>query len=313
MDYELYLDGDPTGNIVEGTGSEISFGLVTDEGYYSCTASNDNCSQMMMEQVQVTILFSPVEPGSPIGPETVCNDETSDYESEGSADADSYEWELSPEEAGILTTDGLSATVEWSTDFSGIAYISLYGINDCGDGNPSSELEVEVDAIPTPEINGPDIACDNTSENYSVAENETSTFTWEANGGSISDGQGTNAVTVLWGETGDGTLIVAEDTENGCIGNSETFEVFIDDCTGFKELSENALIIYPNPATDLINIKSEVIISSVKIYEFTGKEVVNERVNNMYYQVNTSILESGIYLLMIETEEAGYTKRLIIE
>ena len=89
--------------------------------------------------------------------------------------------------------------------------------------------------------------------------------------------------------------------------------MFIDDCTGFKELCANTLIIYPNPATDRINIKSEVFISSIRIYEFTGKEVVNERVNNMYYQVNTSKLESGIYLLMIETEEAGYTKRLVIE
>jgi len=124
-----------------------------------------------------------MSPGIPTGPETVCNDKTTDYESEGSDDADNYEWILSPEDAGTLTAEGLLATVEWNADFSGTAYISLYGINDCGDGNPSNELEVQVDAIPTPDINGPDEACDNTSENYSVPENETSTFTWEVNGG----------------------------------------------------------------------------------------------------------------------------------
>jgi len=110
----------------------------------------------------------------------------------------------------------------------------------------------------------------------------------------------------LWGEAGDGTVTVTEETENECSGSSETFEVFIDDCTGFDEVSTNTLIIYPNPATDQINTKSEVLINTIKILDFTGKEVAYEHVNNMFYQVNASKLKSGIYLLVIKTVKSNF-------
>ena len=39
IDYELFLDGETTGIVVAGTGSELSFGMHTDEGYYTAEAS----------------------------------------------------------------------------------------------------------------------------------------------------------------------------------------------------------------------------------------------------------------------------------
>ena len=71
--------------------------------------------------------------------------------------------------------------------------------------------------------------------------------------------------------------------------------------------------IYPNPATNYINIQSESLIKTISILDFTGKEVANEKAHNKLYQLNTSKLKSGIYLLMIETEAAIYTERMIIE
>jgi len=129
VDYELYLDDNPTGNIVAGTGDSISFGLQTAEGYYTVTGYTTNCSEMMTGQVQVTILLPPMEPGTPTGPTSVCNNDTSNYESTGSDDADSYDWTLTPDDAGTLTENGLSATVEWSSDFSGTATVGISGIN----------------------------------------------------------------------------------------------------------------------------------------------------------------------------------------
>ncbi len=321
VDYELYLDGVATGNIVAGTGSEISFGLVTDEGYYTCFASNDNCSQIMMEQIQVTILFPPLEPGTPTGPETVCNNVSSDYETTGSDDADSYEWLLSPEEAGVITANDLEATVEWDSEFSGTAFISVYGINVCGDGNPSGELEVEVDAIPMPLINGPDEVCDNTSEIYSTDQNETSTFTWEVTGGVITEGQGTNVITVAWGDAGTGTIIVEEETANECTGASEEIEIFIDDCTGIIESADDIeLSIYPNPAENVLNVElnsHSERVSKITIVNLLGQTMIEkvglEDSGKQLYQFNLSNLTNGLYIIKIQSENELLMKKQFIK
>jgi len=313
VDYELYLDGVATANIVAGTGSEISFGMITDEGHYTAIASNANCDFLMNEQIQVEILFPPLEPETPTGPEMVCNDETSDYESDGTPDADSYEWTLTPEDAGVLTSDGLTATVVWSSDFSGIAEVSLYGINDCGDGNPSNVLEVTVDAIPMPEVNGPNEVCDNTAEAYSTEEIEDAAYTWEVSGGTISDGQGTNSITVDWGGAGDGVINVSVETAAGCVGDSETFDVFIDDCTGIGENSlKSSVTINPNPARDFVIIKAKTELEKISILNITGEEVMIMVVHGKSSKLNTTSLIPGVYLINIQTAEGVITKKLLI-
>jgi len=318
VDYELYLDGIATGNIVSGTGSEISFGLITDEGYYTCIASNDNCVVTMNEQIQVEILFPPLAPDIPTGPEVICNDTTSDYESSGSDDADSYEWVLSPEEAGTITGYGLEATVDWNMEFSGIALISLYGVNECGDGNSSEALEVSVGA-PNPVITGQSMVCDWSEEMYEVADNEGSTYTWEALGGNISEGQGTSEATVSWESEGNGTLIVSEININGCEGSSEIFDVTIDDCTSLDEQHpEKLLAVYPNPARNQLTVEfnsDKQIQYTVEITDMTGRKITgyseethpgkNSRVMDLK-QINP-----GIYLVTITMEGNRWMKKLI--
>lgn len=156
--------------------------------------------------------------GDPTGPDTVCNNETSDYTSSGSDDADSYVWTLSPEDAGTVTGDGLSATVEWSSGFSGTATVGIAGVNDCGEGNPST-LDVETGTIPAPVINGENEVCDNTSEDYTTGQNEGSSYTWEIAGGTITGGQGTATVTVLWGGTRNGYFEYYRRNGSGMFGD----------------------------------------------------------------------------------------------
>lgn len=318
--YELYLDGDPTGNTVDGTGGEISFGLVTDEGYYTAFGSNGNCNQVMDEQVQVIILYPPLEPGNPTGPETVCNDETSDYESTGSDDADSYVWTLDPAEAGTITGDGLSATVEWSSDFSGTATVSIAGVNDCGEGNPSS-LDVEVGAIPAPVVNGENEVCDNTSEDYTTEDNEGSTYIWDVTGGAITYGQGTSAVTVDWGEPGDGEVTVSEETAAGCSDTSEVFLVTIDNCTGVMETIDSySVTVYPNPAHNLLNIdfvSNTSGTSEITVYNRIGQLMFKKTVNLVSEKQKVSLdlshLQSGLYTLKIQPANSGVITRQFVK
>ncbi len=60
--YDLYLNGQQTGNSVTGTGYTISFGLQTQEGYYTVTATNPltGCSRQMSGSAHVIVNEIPV-------------------------------------------------------------------------------------------------------------------------------------------------------------------------------------------------------------------------------------------------------------
>jgi photosystem II stability/assembly factor-like uncharacterized protein len=320
VDYELYLDGSPAGIVVSGTGSEISFGNQVDEGYYSVVGYSDYCSRYMTGQEQVFIEFPPLEPDTPEGPDVICEESSSDYTSEGDDDADEYIWLLSPGEAGTISYDGLEATVDWDPDFYGTAYISLYGINECGDGNPSNELEVSVGA-PVPVVDGEALVCDWSDEIYTAVENEGSTYTWEVTGGVITDGQGTYMITISWEGEGDGTVSVEEETADGCSGSSAEFEVMIDDCTGLQESSIlGELKLYPNPAGNTLNVafnSSSVTNANISILNHLGQVVmtVDETVTEGSQQLSIDIsnLHPGIYVMTIQDDRGEVSRKQFIK
>ena len=111
VDYELYLGGEATGIIVSGTGSEISFGLVTEEGYYAAIGSNGTCEYQMSGQIQVFLEYQPLEPATPTGPESICEEATAEYTTDEQDDADSFTWMITPAEAGTIEGDGTTGTV----------------------------------------------------------------------------------------------------------------------------------------------------------------------------------------------------------
>jgi len=72
--------------------------------------------------------------------------------------------------------------------------------------------------------------------------------------------------------------------------------------------------VFPNPATDLVNITNNenIAIKQIKIFDTAGKLVKTETyMNQTKIQVNTSILASGSYLFHIETTEGTAVKTII--
>jgi hypothetical protein len=66
------------------------------------------------------------------------------YTTTGATGAIYYVWELTPPEAGTVAGDGLTSTVTWNSEFLGIAWIRVKGINGCGEGAWSEMLEIQV-------------------------------------------------------------------------------------------------------------------------------------------------------------------------
>lgn len=67
--------------------------------------------------------------------------------------------------------------------------------------------------------------------------------------------------------------------------------------------------VYPNPVTDILNIKGNSYIDSVFIYDLTGKIILSQKINNLEGFVNISELPSGTYLLKIKDD--GLSKTVV--
>jgi hypothetical protein len=78
---------------------------------------------------------------------------------------------------------------------------------------------------------------------------------------------------------------------------------------GVENQTETEFSIYPNPATDMVYIESLEIIKEVIVFDVLGQQVI--RTSNSI--LNTADLQSGIYLVQIEFENAQKTIHKIVK
>jgi hypothetical protein len=93
----------------------------------------------------VTINASPGIPDTPTGSTNLCvGTPTTSYSTTGADNSTSYEWELSPDEAGTIGGSGTIGTVEWADGFTGTAQVRVRGINPQCEGDYSQWLDITV-------------------------------------------------------------------------------------------------------------------------------------------------------------------------
>lgn len=68
-------------------------------------------------------------------------------------------------------------------------------------------------------------------------------------------------------------------------------------------------VIYPNPAKDVVNFKTNEKISEVKLFDQLGRLISTIAIDKN--KINVKNLETGVYYLIIKTEKNTYTKKLI--
>jgi hypothetical protein len=100
--------------------------------------------------------------------------------------------------------------------------------------------------------------------------------------------------------------------------SQDAFVFMIDDVmiwsvTGIEENEAENFSIYPNPATNLVNIESASPISSIRIINYTGQVVYNQNVSGSNVQVNTGDFPAGVYFVNIRTAEGTTTQKLLIK
>ena len=138
----------------------------------------------------------------------------------------------------------------------------------------------------------------------------------------------TNWIIIPDGYQLSGYLPVEEITRNGKIqricrarfridGNSNQIQLKIrfelaSEVLGVEQVSIEDFGIYPNPMQDVLHIKTEQEISSVKVYNLLGQEVLQKNFSGFseVYTLDVSRLGHGHYIAVIETDKGVFSKKI---
>ncbi|MFC2101633.1 carboxypeptidase regulatory-like domain-containing protein [Bacteroidota bacterium] len=71
---------------------------------------------------------------------------------------------------------------------------------------------------------------------------------------------------------------------------------------GIENLSSGAIRVFPNPATDIVNVKSDFTITSIEVMNFLGQSVyTQDGVDQKTMKINVSKLQAGVYFVKVTT------------
>ncbi|HXD94744.1 MAG TPA: T9SS type A sorting domain-containing protein [Bacteroidia bacterium] len=86
--------------------------------------------------------------------------------------------------------------------------------------------------------------------------------------------------------------------------------------SGIKQFAANNVSIYPNPATNALNINfanAVVNKASVKIFSLIGSEVLSAIISDNNLSVDISGLAAGTYMVQISSDNISVTKKIVKE
>lgn len=193
----------------------------------SLTASNATTGNKEVKTNFITVRTIPAAPGKPFGPSGLCiNPVDQYYFSSASPTATSYEWEISPSNAGVLTPAGTSCNVNFDDAFIGQAILKVRGVNDCGNSPWSAIQTIDISEQPGQATQpvGPTTVCQGTasSEYTTTSPNPVSGYNWTlspAAAGTLVTGWA--SVTVNWDPAFSGTATLTAASYNGsCNGTA---------------------------------------------------------------------------------------------
>ena len=84
----------------------------------------------------------------------------------------------------------------------------------------------------------------------------------------------------------------------------DNINIFEPSGVGISELSEGEFKVYPNPFNDIVhvNASNNELINAIRIVNYIGQEVYNQKINNTTAELNLSELSEGMYIMLLETD-----------
>jgi hypothetical protein len=77
---------------------------------------------------------------------------------------------------------------------------------------------------------------------------------------------------------------------------------------GIEKFNDNSFSIYPNPASNIINIKGVTLGSKLSIYNVLGKLVLSKTTSN---EIDLERLNRGVYIIKIRSQNNEVVRKFI--
>lgn len=87
---------------------------------------------------------------------------------------------------------------------------------------------------------------------------------------------------------------------------------YFDTISGIENTAKQ-VDIYPNPVDDLLNIRSQHIITDVIIYNMLGQPLYREKLNTKSATIDLGAIQGGLYILKIKTSTTIGVRSIIID
>lgn len=165
----------------------------------------------------------------------------------------------------------------------------------------TSVVNVTVTSLPTLTLSTTNtLLCTGSSATLSISGTAT-TYTWNT---------GSNSNTIIVSPTVTTNYTVTGTNSTGCVNNA-VFTQSVSLCTSINSsnLTNNEVMVYPNPGKTNISLNTTSGIKEVLIYNTLGKLIKIE--NTSEFSVET--LPIGLYIFNIRTESGTYIARFIKE
>jgi glucuronoarabinoxylan endo-1,4-beta-xylanase len=132
---------------------------------------------------------------------------------------------------------------------------------------------------------------------------------------------GTNGYQVWSTVHGENTFTLAAGTQTiriyatGAPWNLNWFEIYsgaiksASDESTIPEISDNKLVIYPNPASDKLYIQTSDDIANANVFDISGKLLISKVLQGVDNEIDISSLKNGMYFININGEVNKFIKR----
>ena len=101
--------------------------------------------------------------------------------------------------------------------------------------------------------------------------------------------------------------------DNGGKEVMNSTKVHLGQLVDIAEQGEQYSRIYPNPATDRVTIETQSNLKHVSIFSLNGQKVYEIALDQNSLDLNVEFLNSGIYIIQIDTDSGTKTKKLNIK
>lgn len=258
--------------------------------WYDWRVTASGCTS---ERVEVAIEMNPTVTPATIATDSICIDATPLTLGEGTP------------AGGTFSGTGVTGSSFDPAAAGAGAHIITYSYISAGGCVGSADLTVTVEDNPT--VTAATIATDSMCVNSAaIALGEGTPAGGTFSGTGVSGAMFDPAVAGV----GTHTISYTFTSAAGCSGSAD-LSVTVDGCIGIEELETIAVNLYPNPATDLLNIEVAGTFN-YSIVDMRGALVATGNGNNLT-SVPTTNFEPGVYLVNILTSQGGATARLIVQ